>query len=342
MLFALFGAVVLLAVVLAGVVGWGLYRWVASLAESQSTAGQADKREPGTSSTDSKTSLETTKPLRWASQSIRFVRVSGGQVPDVVGRAYWESGHELALFNGATGKVLWHRPTDGGGEEYADGQDGLLVATSSNALVRYAAQTGDQRWKIQIAEYISDVTFGPGCASLMLTKTKEPVGVSLGTGAAQACPGAPPGEYRRIRLEPKDARFNHGAWTIESSIQRDPKPINPDPPRIVVRVSQGGRELFRQASLPIEPIDGQFALVADSDAGVFVFGRSPAGKTAWGLIELPSGRVVYSRVGTVTVKFNEGTPAIAGARSMVFVQHDWMLEAYEPRTGRLVWTASEQ
>jgi hypothetical protein len=94
--------------------------------------------------------------------------------------------------------------------------------------------------------------------------------------------------------------------------------------------------------LPIEPIDGQFALVADSDAGVFVFGRSPAGKTAWGLIELPSGRVAYSRVGTATITWDNGTPAIAGAHSMVFVQHDWTLEAYEARTGRLVWTASEQ
>jgi hypothetical protein len=251
----------------------------------------------------------------------------------------------LAVFNGATGKVLWHRSTGQSGDEYADGQDALLYATNSNALIRYSAATGDQRWKIQVAQYISDVTFGPGCVSLLLSSAKEPVGVSLATGAAQACPGAPPGQWARVRNEPKPARFNHGAWTIEGSVQRDSKPINPDPPRIVVRATQAGRELFRQASLPIEPIPttwGEYLLLADTDAGAFVFGRNATGKAAWGLIELPSGRVAYSQAGTATTAWNEGRPDMAGARNMVFVLHDSMLEAYHAKTGRLVWTASEE
>jgi hypothetical protein len=347
-LVALFGAVVLVGLALAVVVGWGLYRWVGSLAASRSSgpaAGPAEDQGSGTGGASWKISLTTKKPLRWANRSITFVRVSGGEVPDIAGQAYWQSGCELAVFNGATGKVLWHRPGDGNGEEYSDGQAGLVLATGSNALIRYDAATGDQRWKIQLAEYISDVTFGPGCASILLSKVKEPVGVSLLAGAPQACPGAPPGQWRRIRLEPKDARFNHGAWTIDGSIQRDPKPINPDPARILVRATQSGRELFRQASLPIEPIgnsDGLFALVADTDAGVFVFGHNAVGKTAWGLIELPSGRVAYSQVGTATVEWDHGTPIIAGVHGMVFVEHDWIFEAYHAKTGRLVWTASEE
>jgi len=339
---------VVLGVGLAGVVGWGLYRRVGSIAASRSSgpaAGPAADPGSGTGGASWKISLGTNKPLRWVTNSIEFVRVSRGELPDVAGQGYWQSSAELAVLNGATGKVLWHHPGDANGRVFADGQDAILLATGSNALIRYGAATGDQRWKIQVAAYISDVTFASDCAKLLLSGVEEPVGISLATGAVQACSAGPPEQSQRFRYKPKDAHFNHGEWTIESSIQRDPKPINPDPPRLVVRATQSGRELFRQASLPIAPMPstyGEQSLVVDSDAGVFVFGCNAVGKTAWGLIELPSGRIAYSQIGAAGVCKEDWIPAIAGARSLVFVHHNWTLEAYHAQSGRLVWTASEE
>jgi serine/threonine protein kinase len=344
---ALLGALAVVGVGLVGVAAWGLVHVLGSRSDASGRTPVARQAEGGASRTGdspAKSLPAAKKPARWLSRSVKFVRVSGGELPDVVGQAILKNGTELAVVNGATGKVIWHRPlVDPNGEEYADGRDGILFASGSNALVRYDARNGAERWKIQLGSRPYDVTFASGCASILLGNLKEPVGVALLGGAAQACPGAPAGQYPSLRLAAKDAHFVHGAWTVDGSVLRDSKPINPDPPRIVVRITQAGRELGRQ-SLPIEPIvniRGQHALVADTDAGAFVFGRTQAGKAAWGLVELPGGRIVHSQVGTGKVDPEQGTPAAVGARNMVYVLHDGILEAYDAPTGRLVWTAGE-
>lgn len=245
---------------------------------------------------------------------------------------------ELTMIDAATGKIVWHVPAPVDSETYADGEDRILTYDNAKRIMRYDAKTGKVRWTIMVADFVHDITFGPGCASVRLA---EPIGIDTETGQLKACTPTRPTQYRREREELHDVSLKRGDVGFVGAIQLDNKPINGDPPRFLVKARRAGHELWRAVPSEIEPIwtsDGFNRTIGLTPNGVFVFGRNPADHHArWLLLDPNTGATVLSSGNNIKV---DDDMWLASGGPQVFVVHNQSLDAFAP-TGKLAWRMAD-
>ncbi|HXK20801.1 MAG TPA: PQQ-binding-like beta-propeller repeat protein [Polyangiaceae bacterium] len=245
---------------------------------------------------------------------------------------------ELTMFDGATGKMVWHVPAPIDSDVYADGEDRILAYDTAKRVMRYDAKTGKVRWTITVADFVHDITFGNGCASL---RFGEPLGIDTETGSLKSCTPTRPALARIDREALHDVSMKRGDVDLVGAIQLDNRPINADPPRFLVKASRAGRELWRAVPPNLEPIwtsDGFHRSIALTPSGVFVFGRNPGDHHArWLLLDASTGNTVLSSGNDVKV---DDDMWLASGGSQVFVVHNHSLEVFAS-TGKLAWRVAD-
>jgi hypothetical protein len=283
------------------------------------------------------THLTNDRQHRWLSRfQPAFTRGTGAGV-NVVGIVDWGNA-ELTMLDGATGKVVWRVPAPIDSHVYADGNDRILAYDAAKRVIRYDAKTGNVRWTITVADFVHDITFGHGCASLRFGK---PLGIDTETGSVKDCTPARPALLRIDREALHDVSLRRGDVEIVGAIQLDNKPINADPPRFVVKASRAGRELWRAVPRDVEPIwtsDGFHRSIALTPSGVFVFGRNPGDHHArWLLLDATTGSTVLSSGNDVKV---DDDMWLTSAGSQVFVVHNQSLEVFAA-SGAIAWRIAD-
>jgi outer membrane protein assembly factor BamB len=245
---------------------------------------------------------------------------------------------EMVMLDGATGKIVWHVPAPADSETYGDGEDCILAYDNAKRVIRYDAKNGKVRWTITVADFVHDITFGPGCASVHV---REPIGIDTETGQLKACTPTRPALSRREREELHDVSMKRGDVDYVGAIQLDNKPINADPPRFLVKASRSGRELWRAVPTTLEPIwtsDGFNRTIGLTPNGVFVFGRSSADHHArWLLLDPNTGATMLSSGNNIKV---EDDMWLASGGPQIFVVHNLSLTAFAP-TGKLAWRMAD-
>jgi outer membrane protein assembly factor BamB len=274
---------------------------------------------------------------RWLSRFQPAFTRGTGQWVNVIGIVDWGNA-ELTMLDGATGKVLWRVPAPIDSNVYADGADRILAYDAAKRVIRYDAKTGKVRWSITVADFVHDITFGNGCASLRFGK---PLGIDTETGSLKDCTPTRPALLRIDREALHDVSLKRGDVEVFGAIRLDNKPINADPPRFLVKASRGGRELWRAVPPNLEPIwtsDGFNRTIALMPSGVFVFGRNPGDHHArWLLLDATTGNTVLSSGNDVKV---DDDLWLTSGGSQVFVVHNQSLEVFDS-TGKLAWRVAD-
>lgn len=241
----------------------------------------------------------------------------------------------LSMVDGATGNFIWHVPAPGFPDLYTDGVDRILAYDNTKRVTRYDAKSGKVLWTITVSDFVHEITFGSGCASLRVDK---PLGIDTETGQLKDCTPTRPALLRAVWDQRRDFAAKRGDVDFSGVIQLDNKPINADPPRIAVKASRGGRELWRTVVSTLEPVwtsDGFVRSVALTPNGVFVFGRStPDHQGRWVLLDANTGATLLSS--GFDDKVNDGDMWIAAGGPQVFVTYNDRLLAFAP-TGKLAW-----
>lgn len=276
------------------------------------------------------------RPLAWRSLAPALLRPSAGT--SVAGVVTMPDGAtRLSLLRGSDGGVLWQAPVSGNASVYTDGAEVLLTFDAAKKLTRYDANDGSERWSLTLAAPVHDITFGPGCASLLLSGA-APLGLATDTGQPSACTPTASPRVTRSRLEPQDAQLTQGDLHIVGGLELDSKQVNPAPPRFAVSATRDGSAVWRVVPPSLSPVwtsEGFHRSIVLTEGGVFVFGRSSLGDTArLALLETHSGRLLYERDSTVKVK---GAPRLATAGPLVFVTHDASLQVIRAASGELAW-----
>lgn len=270
---------------------------------------------------------------RWMSRHDPVFTRGTGQWVNVVGMVDFGTA-DMAMVDGATGKFVWHVPAPINSEVYTDGVERILAYDAAKRVMRYDAKTGKVLWTITVADFVHEITFGSGCASLRFGK---PLGIDTETGQLKDCTPTRPALLRVEWDQPHDFAARRGDVDFSGTIQLDNKPINADPPRILVKASRAGRELWRTVVTTLEPIwtsDGFVRSVALTPNGVFVFGRNPADHQGrWVLLDPNTGATV------LTSGFDDkvdGELWLVSGGPQVFVNYKQRLLAFAP-TGKLAW-----
>jgi hypothetical protein len=268
---------------------------------------------------------------RWMSRHDPVFTRGTGQWMNIVGLA--DVG--LSMVDGATGQFVWHVPAPSGTEVYTDGVDRILAYDGYRRVSRHDAKSGKLLWTITVADSLHEITFGSGCASLRFGK---PLGIDTETGQLKDCAPTRPALLRAEWDQRRDFAARRGDVDFSGTIQLDDKPINAEPPRIAVKASRAGRELWRTVVTTLEPVwtsDGFVRSVALTPSGVFVFGRNPGDHQGrWVLLDSNTGATVLSS--GFDDKVDDGDLWIAAGGPQVFVTYKDRLLAFAP-TGRLAW-----
>ena len=278
-------------------------------------------------------------PHWWYSRFEQALVKGEGAVPNIVGIVGFSDGAtRLVALEGKSGNRLWSVPGENGSDTYANGDDVILVYAPAKTLTRRDAKTGAVRWSIHVADFVHDITFGPGCASVRFGK---PLGIDTQTGALKDCKPTREAQLRINRDVLHDVAFERGDVVLRCGIQTDDKPINPEPARFALSAKRGESLVWSAVPREMEPIwssDGFGRSVALTPSGLFVFGRNPSDHHARWLLLDRLGHTTYSLAGPTKV---DEAVWIAGGGSLVFVVHDQRLEAYQAETGSLVWAVAE-
>lgn len=277
-------------------------------------------------------------PNMWFSRFYEALVKGEGGVPNIVGVGRVGGGVRLIALEGKSGKVLWSVPDNGGSNVFANGDDVVLTYNPTNTVTRWDAKTGAVKWSIQVGNFVHDITFGPGCASV---RVGEPIGIDTQTGALKDCKPTREPQYRSKRDEQHDVTFQRGDVTISCGIQTDSKPINPEPARFALSAKRGATLVWSAVPREMEPIwssDGFSRSVALTPSGMFVFGRNPSDHHARWLLLDRAGHNTYSLASQT--KVDEEVWVTSGG-PLVFVAHDGRLEAYQADTGALAWLVAE-
>jgi hypothetical protein len=280
--------------------------FVRAAASPTSMPGGARPAPPGAPGTASN------EQHRWLSRHAPALTRGSGSSANVVGMVDFGTA-DLSLIDGASGKFMWHVPAPIDSEVYTDGVDRILAYDNAKRVIRYDLQTGKVRWTITVADFVHDISFGSGCASLRFGK---PLGIDTETGSLKDCSPTRPALLRVEWDQPRDVSMKRGDMDLLGAIQLDNKPVNGDPPRFSVKASRGGHELWRAVPTTLEPI-------WTSDGFVRSLALTPA---------------VYTSSSDIKV---EGDVWLAAAGPHVFVSHDVRLETYVAATGKLAWKLSD-
>ena len=278
------------------------------------------------------------QPSMWFSRFEQALVKGEGAVPNIVGVARVGGGARLVALEGESGKLLWGVPDNGASDVYANGDDVILTYNPTKTVTRRDAKTGAVRWSIEVADFVHDVTFGPGCASI---RFREPLGVDTQTGALKDCKPTREALARVERNELKDLTFQQGDIVLRAGIRTDSKPINPEPARFALSAKRGKDTVWEVVPSELSPIwssDGFSRSVALTPSGLFVFGRDPSNLQARWLLLDSRGRSSYSR--SSQTKVDEAV-WVTGGGPVVFVVHDGRLEAYQAETGALIWQVAD-
>jgi hypothetical protein len=184
---------------------------------------------------------------RWMSRHDPVFTRGTGQWMNIVGLA--DVG--LSMVDGATGQFVWHVPAPSGTEVYTDGVDRILAYDGYRRVSRHDAKSGKLLWTITVADSLHEITFGSGCASLRFGK---PLGIDTETGQLKDCAPTRPALLRAEWDQRRDFAARRGDVDFSGTIQLDDKPINAEPPRIAVKASRAGRELWRTVVTTLEPV----------------------------------------------------------------------------------------
>jgi hypothetical protein len=258
----------------------------------------------------------------------------------IVGMLGFQNGAvELAALDGATGKLLWHVAAPADTHVYADGTDVILGYDAAKRIQRYDAKTGKKLWSINVADFVHDITFGSGCASV---RFGEPLGIETETGSLKSCTPTRPALLGAQKGVPHDVSLKQGELDLVGSIALDNQPVNPDPPHFSVKASRAGKELWRSVPTTLEPVwqtDGFIRSLALTPAGIFIYGRNSSDHHArWLLLDAATGTTVYSSSSDVKVDADLWLDARG---PHVFVIHDHRLETYVAASGKLAWQVGE-
>lgn len=305
----------------------------------QSAATTSHRTGARPSTPGSKAAVASEEPRWWFSRGEPALARVSGDTAQVVGMVGWLNGTtELTALDGATGKLLWHVPAPRDSNVYAEGEV-ILAYDAAKRVIRYDSRTGKVRWTINVADYVHDITFGSGCASLRFGK---PLGIDSETGTPKACVPARPALLGVEKGKPQDVTMKRGDIELVGSVQLDDKPVNPAPPRFAVTASRAGKELWRSAPTTLEPfwqIAGFTRSVVLTHTGVFVFGRNSSDHRAhWLSLDVASGATQYDSDSNAKV---DSDIWLATAGPHVYVNHDQRLEVYVAATGKLAWQIAE-
>lgn len=307
--------------------------------QSAARAGAAGGTGARPGSPAGKTAQLSDTPRWWYSRGEPAVTrgaTEAGNVVGIVGRLNGNT--DLTAFDGASGKALWHVPAPHDSNVYAGG-DVILAYDAAKRVIRYDAATGKVRWSINVADYVHDITFGSGCASLRFGK---PLGIDTETGNPKDCVPTRPALLGIEKGERHDANMRQGDIDLLGAIQLDNKPVNPAPARFALSAKRDGHELWRSVPTTLEPVwtsDGFHRSVVLTPSGVFVFGRTSSDHHArWLSLNVTSGATLYDSGSNAKV---DDTVWMAASGPHVYVNHDRRLEAYVAATGKLAWQVAE-
>jgi hypothetical protein len=307
--------------------------------QSAATAGAAGGAGARPGSPAGRTTQLSDAPRWWYSRgepAITRGASEAGSLIGIVGRLNGNT--DLTALDGAGGKVLWHVPAPHDSNVYANG-DVILAYDAAKRVTRYDAATGKVRWTINVADYVHDITFGSGCASLRFGK---PLGIDTETGNPKDCVPTRPALLGIEKGALHDAPMRRGDIDLLGAIQLDDKPLNPAPPRFALSASRAGHELWRSVPTTLEPVwtsDGFHRSVVLTPAGAFVYGRSSSDHHAhWLSLDITSGKTLYDSGGNAKV---DDTVWMVAAGPNVYVNHDRRLEVYVAATGKLAWQVAE-
>jgi hypothetical protein len=275
--------------------------------------------------------------LTWNSDTPQFFG-SDGEVPNLVTTlVLGDAKTVLAGVSGATGKILW-RTVNGVADVYTDERERVLRYDLNKSLTRYDSHTGKVTWSVRLVDDVEAVAFGTRCIALRITRVADVLTLDSDTGKPAPCTTPHPPEREGHWGEPPDLHFQRGDVSYVGGIKTDAKPVNPEPPHLVVTASRAGKVVWENAPTAFEPVweSGGFdRSLAFTPAGAFLYGRSSSDHIAhWAMLDYTSGKILYQGADKTRVSTRVH---VATRGSLVFVVHDFGMHAYNAASGAEVW-----
>jgi hypothetical protein len=283
------------------------------------------------------------KVVTWNSDTPQFF-ASGAAVPNLLTFLVVGAGNVvLAGVSGATGKLLWQTPA-GIGDLYTDEGARILRFDTGKTLTRYDAGTGKVSWTVRLADDLEALAFGPHCVALRITRVADVLSLDSDTGKPAPCTTShPPVRENRGWGELPDQHGQHGDISYVGSIRSDSKPVNPDPPRLMITATRAGKQVWQNAPNTFEPVwetGGFDRSLAFTPTGIFLYGRTSADHLArWTLLDYASGKILYEGAEKSKV---DTRIHVASRGSLAFVTHDFCMHAYNAATGAEVWALGQR